>query len=205
VDGDLGEWTSVPVTKTVSNTKGQSITLKTSWSEQGLNICAIEHTDEPSGFSAENSDVYRTDPWKYDGFSLILDYDNSNDLQLFGDSIFFFMFSDKSQEGGYAMQTQRSVELVTQRLLHSKVMTGMSHGKRVVEATLGWSDLEGLVDAKHVPKGGILKALHSGGRIGCDPVSLIGGWKNRVYLNGGKVRPSDRGPHSLDLSFSSLR
>jgi hypothetical protein len=205
VDGDLGEWISVPVTKTVSNTKGQGITLKISWSEQGLNICAIEHTDEPSVFSAENSDVYRTDPWKYDGFSLVLDYDNSNDLQQFGDAILFFMFSDKTQQGGYAMQTQRSVELVPDRLPNSKVMSGMSKGKRVVEATLNWRDLADLVDAKHVPKGGILKALYSGKRMGCDPVSLIGGWNNRAYLNGGRLRPSDRGPHSLDLSLSPDR
>jgi hypothetical protein len=136
---------------------------------------------------------------------LVLDYDNSNDLQQFGDAILFFMFSDKTQQGGYAMQTQRSVELVPDRLPNSKVMSGMSKGKRVVEATLNWRDLADLVDAKHVPKGGILKALYSGKRMGCDPVSLIGGWNNRAYLNGGRLRPSDRGPHSLDLSLSPDR
>jgi hypothetical protein len=225
VDGNASDWdptASVPVHMTNANPPGtdspMQIDLRYAWDATYLYLLVQESGNATTQNEAPGAAQYAvvgpsTGPWYYDGISLWISFDVSNQSQaaLYGFNP-WLGFSSAGQTDLVCARINQVINdggatLDATSLVGASVATGgtFANHNRVIEARFLWSSLAGAVDSARQPAGGLVSAVAAGFSIGAQPLMIQKDSSGQYFLNGtGGTPPSGWDASSRNILLSSV-
>ena len=202
VDGSGGEWPkNMDSIKMKAAGSGRlQCNISFAWDNDYLYILISEVAGDTIKKEANSADEYAAEPWSYDGVSLFIDIDNSNNRESVGDFNLWFGFDSTGKAGLYCARSYVPSALSKDYMSKSAVAAGGSfeNGDRVIEAAVRWTDIAAPLAKQRQPEGDLLAAVRSGFRFGCEPLLVDDGYKNQSFF-GGIAQPAGSDSNSHDI------
>jgi len=203
VDGDASDWSPILSDTLQLSTHGKGnlkCNMRFAWDEENWYILVEEAPGDTTRDEAPVGNHYARSPWNYDGVSLFIDLDNSNDRESVGDVNIWFGLSSEGRGDLYCVRSHIPGPLSQAPLTGIQLASRgtLEANNRVVEAAIPWDNIAQLVSNAREPDGGLPGAIKPGLRFGCDPMLLDDGWETQTYI-GGEERPSGRDANSRDI------
>ena len=211
VDGQAGDWASLPSDVVSMNTQGRgtngtlAVDIKYAWDYTNFFVLVKENTNQFVATAAQegtSASDYQTQPWSRDTIAFWMDLDNncgstngSGGMVVENNADFqpWFGFSSTGRTDLMYARQDDSGTMNLGGLANAQVATAGTFAlhNRTIEIAMKWADIASSVDPARQPGGDIATAIAPGFIFGCEPLLICVDYNAQAFIGTNQWSPGN--------------